>query len=147
VASPTDTQPNTLNLLRTAAELVTETRHGSPSMLMRRIRQGQGISIGFETARALLTDLGTAGITGPYNREKHAYPVLLDREDARFALNDYIKSGTPDWWTLYECPQCSRVAAWTDGRMVSAGDEVDEFWCQTCGAEVPLSACTVVATA
>jgi hypothetical protein len=41
----------------------------------------------------------------------------------------------------YECPVCCRVAPWTDGRSVAAGDEADEFWCQTCGAESPLSAC------
>jgi hypothetical protein len=137
--------PNTLNLLRTAADLVTETRHGSPSMLTRRIHQDQGINIGFETARALLTDLFAAGIVGPVDQKTHAYPVLLDRQSATSALNDYIKAGSRDWWTLYECPQCDRVAAWTDGRKVSAGDEADEFWCQTCGAEVPLESCVVVA--
>jgi hypothetical protein len=144
--STTPTPPNTLNLLRVAAELVTEgPRHGSPSMVMRRINQDLHIGIGFETARALLTDLFVAGIVGPFDREKLAYPVLLDRDAARTALSAYIQSGTTDWWTLYECPQCCRVAAWTDGRKVSAGDEVDEFWCQTCGAEVPLTSCTIVA--
>lgn len=145
---PTTTQPKTLDLLRTAAELVTEgPRHGSPSMLTRRIRQDQGITIGFETARALLTDLMVAGIVGPEDKEKHNHPVLLDRQEALTALDNYVKDGATDWWTLYECPQCTRVAAWTDGRMVSAGDKTDEFWCQTCGAEVQLSSCAVVSTA
>ncbi|GHC37186.1 MULTISPECIES: hypothetical protein [Streptomyces rochei group] len=141
------TPPNTLNLLRTAADLVTETRHGSPSMLTHRLNQDHNIQIGFETARALLTDLFGAGIVGPYDREKLSYPVLADREDARTKLDDYIKEGTTDWWTLYECPECSRVGAWSDGRKVSLGDEVDEYWCQTCGAEVPISSCALVATA
>jgi hypothetical protein len=144
----TATPPKTLNLLRAAAELVTEpARHGSPSMLMRRIRQTRDIRIGFETARALLTDLYAAGVVGVYDRTTHAYPVLLDRQEALAALDAYIASGTTDWWALYECPQCSHVAAWTDGRMVSAGDEADEFWCQTCGAEVPLGSCAIVSTA
>ncbi len=41
----------------------------------------------------------------------------------------------------YRCPTCDRWAPWTDGMSVEAGDEHDEFWCQTCGAETPLSAC------
>ena len=45
----------------------------------------------------------------------------------------------------YECPQCYRVAEWTDGQSVEAGDPVDEFWCQTCGAESPLGLCRRVA--
>ncbi|WP_033287436.1 hypothetical protein, partial [Streptomyces sp. NRRL F-525] len=94
----TTTPPKTLNLLRIATELVTEgARHGSPSMLMRRIRQNHDITIGFETARALLTDLFAAGVVGPYNRDTHAYPVLLDRHDALSTLDDYIQSGTTDW--------------------------------------------------
>lgn len=48
---------------------------------------------------------------------------------------------------LYRCPSCERVALWTDGRLAAAGDPEDEFWCQTCGAETPLSACAVVAPA
>ena len=43
----------------------------------------------------------------------------------------------------YECPVCCRIAPWTDGRSVQAGDERDEFWCQTCGTETPLEAMTV----
>jgi hypothetical protein len=43
----------------------------------------------------------------------------------------------------YECPVCCRIAPWTDGRSVQAGDECDEFWCQTCGTETPLEAMTV----
>jgi len=44
-------------------------------------------------------------------------------------------------WLTYGCPQCERHGAWTDGRSARAGDEVDEYWCQTCGAEAPLTAC------
>jgi DNA-directed RNA polymerase subunit RPC12/RpoP len=44
----------------------------------------------------------------------------------------------------YRCPRCSRAAAWTDGTMVAAGDERDEYWCQTCGEETPLEDCEVV---
>lgn len=53
------------DLLALAARLVTETRHGSPSMLMRRIGQDHGIQITFDTARGLLGQLHTAGIVGP----------------------------------------------------------------------------------
>lgn len=44
----------------------------------------------------------------------------------------------------YRCPRCSRAAEWTDGTMVAAGDERDEYWCQTCGEETPLKDCEVV---
>jgi len=40
----------------------------------------------------------------------------------------------------YQCPRCDRVAPWTDGQSREAGDGTDEFWCQTCGAETPLTA-------
>ena len=46
--------------------------------------------------------------------------------------------------TLYRCPQCCRVAPWTDGTVANDFGEQDEFWCQTCGAETPLSLCEVV---
>lgn len=42
---------------------------------------------------------------------------------------------------LYECPRCSRPGAWTDGLVAAEGDPLDEFWCQTCGAETPLANC------
>lgn len=41
---------------------------------------------------------------------------------------------------VYRCPRCDRVAPWTDGQSREAGDETDEIWCQTCGAETPLPA-------
>jgi hypothetical protein len=43
--------------------------------------------------------------------------------------------------TKYECPVCLTVAEWTDGTTVEAGQERDEFWCQTCGNETPLDQC------
>lgn len=49
--------------------------------------------------------------------------------------------------TLYRCPRCYRVAQWTDGTSVGAGDERDEFWCQTCGEEIFLEAMEVVPAA
>lgn len=42
----------------------------------------------------------------------------------------------------YECPRCCRWAKWTDGESIEAGDESDEFWCQTCGEETPLVNCS-----
>ena len=53
------------DLLALAAKLVRETRHGSPSMLMRRIGQDHGIQITFETARGLLVQLYERGVVGP----------------------------------------------------------------------------------
>ena len=41
----------------------------------------------------------------------------------------------------FQCPRCERWAIWTDGKSTAAGDETDEFWCQTCGEESPLSVC------
>jgi hypothetical protein len=130
------------NLLRIAAELVTEgPRHGSPSMLKRRLRQDHGVVITFDVARAILIELQGAGVVGFVDMEKHSHPVLLDRDAALTAVDDWQKIGDPDSNTLYECPQCCRVAPWTDGRGVKHGDPEDEYWCQTCGAEVPISAC------
>src|SRR5690606_3134394 len=45
-------------------------------------------------------------------------------------------------WLVYGCSACGRSGAWTDGRAVRLGDDVDEYWCQTCGAETPLPAST-----
>lgn len=45
---------------------------------------------------------------------------------------------------LYRCPVCEHAAPWTDGTIRAAGDPESEFWCQTCGAESPLSSCAVV---
>lgn len=45
-------------------------------------------------------------------------------------------------WLVYGCPACGQSGAWTDGRAIRLGDDVDEYWCQTCGAETPMSACT-----
>ncbi|MFI8191380.1 hypothetical protein ACIF8T_21595 [Streptomyces sp. NPDC085946] len=130
------------NLLRIATELVTEgARHGSPSMLMRRLNQDHNVQITFEAARAILAQLYAAGIVAPVDPATHAHPVLLDREEALAAIDNYTSVGPTNWSDLYECPQCCRVAPWTDGRSRAAGDEVDEFWCQTCGAEVPITAC------
>lgn len=53
------------DLLALAARLAQETRHGSPSMLMRRIGQDHGIQITFETARGLLAQLHEGGVVGP----------------------------------------------------------------------------------
>ena len=48
-----------------------------------------------------------------------------------------IVTRTPIWYDArrYRCPRCSTVARWTDE---------DEFWCQTCGAETPMSALTAI---
>lgn len=46
---------------------------------------------------------------------------------------------------LYRCPRCSQAGEWTDGMSVDAGDERDEYWCQTCGEESPLSDCELIA--
>jgi predicted RNA-binding Zn-ribbon protein involved in translation (DUF1610 family) len=134
------------NLLRIAAELVTEgARHGSPSMLKRRLRQDHGVAVTFEVALAILAQLQGAGVVGPTDPATHAHPVLLDRERALTAVDEWQSIGDPESNSLYECPECCRVAPWTDGRMRKHGDPVDEFWCQTCGAEVPLSSCAKTA--
>ncbi|MFD9443356.1 hypothetical protein [Streptomyces sp. NPDC060001] len=41
----------------------------------------------------------------------------------------------------YQCPSCDRWAFWENGRGTQYGDEVDEFWCQVCGAESRASRC------
>ncbi|MGW0656457.1 hypothetical protein ACWD4T_48340 [Streptomyces umbrinus] len=129
-------------ILHIATELVTEgPRHGSPSMIKRRLRQDHGIDVSFEVARAILAQLYGAGIVGKVDLTTHAHPVLMDRDQAVTTITEFQTIGATDWSGLYECPQCSRMAPWTDGRMRTCGDPEDEFWCQTCGAETPLSTC------
>jgi predicted RNA-binding Zn-ribbon protein involved in translation (DUF1610 family) len=130
------------NLLLTAAEFVTSgARHGSPSMIRRRFRQERGVEMTFETASAILVQLQGAGVVGPLDLWKHSHPVLLHPDEIQAAVEAWQKIGDPESNTLYECPQCCRVAPWTDGRGVKHGDLLDEYWCQHCGVEVPVSAC------
>jgi protein gp37 len=42
----------------------------------------------------------------------------------------------------FECSVCCRSGLWNNGRSIAAGDEVNEYWCQVCGAEVPIEGCT-----
>jgi predicted RNA-binding Zn-ribbon protein involved in translation (DUF1610 family) len=42
----------------------------------------------------------------------------------------------------YLCPRCENWGAWTDGQSRATGQEVDEYWCQKCGKESPLAACS-----
>lgn len=115
-------------------------RHGSPSMIQRRLRQDLGIDLSFEVARAVLTQLHAAGVVGAVDRATHAHPVLMDRGEAIKAIDAHQVIGDTDFGGLYECPQCCRAAPWTDGRMRKYGAPEDEFWCQTCGAATPLTA-------
>lgn len=134
------------NLLLTAAGFVTEgARHGSPSMIRRRFRQEHGVAITFEAACAILVQLQGAGVVGPVDPQKHSHPVLLHPDETEAAVTEWQAIGDPESNTLYECPQCCRVAPWTDGRAVKHGDPADEYWCQICGAEVPVTACTKTA--
>lgn len=130
------------NLLRSAARFVTDgARHGSPSMIRRRFRQEHGVDITFETACAILIELQGAGVVGPVDPKKHSHPVLLHQDEIETAVARWQQAGDSKSNTLYECPKCCRVAHWTDGRMRKHGAPVDEFWCQTCGAEAPVAAC------
>lgn len=45
---------------------------------------------------------------------------------------------------LYLCPECEQAREWTDGKSTHSGDDTDEYWCQVCGAEVPIEACTEI---
>jgi hypothetical protein len=81
-------------VLRLAVQLVTEgARHGSPSMLQRRLRQDHGVAITFDEALHILGRLQDAGIVGPVDPRKHSHPVLLDRDEALAALAETSKEG------------------------------------------------------
>lgn len=137
--------PKKLDLLQTAADYVTQgAHHGSPSGIQRTLSQKHSIHIEFDTACRILAQLCAAGIVAPRDRETHAYPVLMTQAEATEALRA-LRQRDEDWGPFYECPQCSRAAQWTNGRSVKAGDDVDEFWCQTCGSEIPLATCAVIA--
>jgi hypothetical protein len=74
-------------VLRIAVDLVTEgTRHGSPSMLQRRLRRDHGVVVSFDEALGILSQLQDAGVVGPMDPRKHSHPVLLDRAEALTAL-------------------------------------------------------------
>jgi hypothetical protein len=137
----------TVDALKIATRYVTTgARHGSPSMLQRRLNQEHGLMISHDTALRILAELGAAGIVGSVNTTTHAHPVLLNRDAANEALHAHRSAGNAAAWAeLYECPSCCRVAPWLNGRSTKAGDDADEFWCQTCGTESPISACGMVA--
>lgn len=42
---------------------------------------------------------------------------------------------------MFVCPMCQRAGEWTDGTVKKSGDQRDEYWCQTCGAQTPLAWC------
>lgn len=133
-------------LLHLAAGFVTDgARHGSPSMIQRRLNQEHDVQINHDVARRILADLYGAGVVAPVNGWTHAHPVLMKRKEAQNAVTAYIANGNGlNWVDLYQCPTCRRTAPWTDGRSVKHGDDVDEYWCQSCGAEVPLAAAVKV---
>jgi len=132
----------TVNVLRLAADLVTETRQGSPLMLQRRLHQDAKVFLGYQAAHALLDDLQAAGIVDhPAVRAYRVHRVLMDRAAAATALDarpDRIQA----WTTLYECRSCYRVSPWTH-----LGTGTDEFWCPDCEDTVPLSACPAITSA
>lgn len=82
-------------VLRLAAVLVTEDpRHGSPSMLQRRLRQDHGVAVSFEESLGILSRLQDAGVVGPVDPRKHSHPVLLDTAEALAALAETPKEAT-----------------------------------------------------
>lgn len=82
-------------VLRLAARLVTEgARHGSPSMLQRRLRQDHGVAVSFEESLGILSRLQDAGVVGPVDPRKHSHPVLLDTAGALAALAESVKEVT-----------------------------------------------------
>ncbi|MFF6903488.1 DNA translocase FtsK [Streptomyces hydrogenans] len=137
-----NTPRRTDNILRTAADLVTETRRGCPIMLQRRFNHDKKIFLGYQAAHTLLDDLQAAGIVGyPATRAYRAHRVLMDRATAAAALNactDRVQA----WTTLYECRSCYRASPWTN-----LGNETDEFWCPDCEDTVPISDCRVITSA
>jgi DNA segregation ATPase FtsK/SpoIIIE-like protein len=75
----------TLDLLYAATKLVTESRHGSPAMIRRRLRQDYDVHITYETAEHLLDQMQARGIVGP-SKGSLARDVLMDYEKACTAL-------------------------------------------------------------
>lgn len=81
-------------VLRLAVVLVTEgPRHGSPSMIQRRLRQDHGVAITFDEALSILDRLEVAGIVGPADGSR-ARAVLLDRAEALAALAETAREAT-----------------------------------------------------
>ncbi|MFE9855561.1 DNA translocase FtsK [Streptomyces sp. NPDC005780] len=74
-----------IDLLYAATELVTSTRHGSPAMLQRRLKNDHGVRVTFKTALSLLDQMHDAGIVGP-DRRSTGREVLMESDDAASAL-------------------------------------------------------------
>ena len=66
-------------------------------------------------------------------------PGVESSDEEMTALRQQIRDAT-----VYRCPSCDHMARWTDGTDTVAGEDVDEFWCQACGSETPLTGMTVV---
>jgi len=84
------------DLLHTAARMVVETRHGSPSMICRRLRQEHGVRVTFATAQHLLEQMHEVGIVGPH-RGSLAREILMDVESAAQALMDRHGGDWSSW--------------------------------------------------
>lgn len=76
----------TTKTLRTATRLVATTAFGSPSMLVRVLRQKHNTEITFADAQALLDQMETAGIVGPAQGSKARDVLIDDPEHALAAL-------------------------------------------------------------
>src|SRR5271165_7158895 len=59
-------------------------------------------------------------------------------EHRHYSKTDALDCAIGEARARFTCPKCARSARWTDGRSRWTGDEVNEFWCQTCGEETPL---------
>ncbi|MCX5145110.1 DNA translocase FtsK [Streptomyces sp. NBC_00338] len=74
-----------IDLLYAATELVTRTRHGSPAMLQRCLKNDHGVRITYKTALSLLDQMHDAGIVGP-GQTSMGRQVLMESDDAVHAL-------------------------------------------------------------
>jgi len=83
------------DLLRIAADYVTSgVRHGSPSMIRRRLRQEHHVHLSVDGADRIMAGLYSAGIVGPYDPDRGEHPVLLTQAQATTALGAYRRTGT-----------------------------------------------------
>jgi predicted RNA-binding Zn-ribbon protein involved in translation (DUF1610 family) len=94
----------------------------------------------YATARVEWREAALVRVEAQRDRYRAAWKSARRRAHRGRLLAQLLRESGP----MYRCPRCGQAAYWTDGTDTAAGDERDEYWCQTCGEETPLVDCEVV---
>lgn len=130
----------TVDLLYAAAKLVTESRFGSPAMILRCLRQDRDVHLTYSTAEHLLDQMQELGIVGP-SKGSLARDVLMDYEQARAVLKPVhgaSREDPPPLWgvlhpesgTVLPVPEAAarHLVACNDDRRLVRRATADSLW-------------------